>query len=614
MDFNPQQKDIIKHVEGPLAVLANPGTGKTRSIVERATQLIQKHNVRDSQILLITFTNKAKKEMNERLEQKLGRNNVYVTTFHSFGARVIREFGYSTLGVEKNFTILDDRQILTFLKKHWEAKYSQLDFSPNSLLYLINDNSNYTLPFENYVSDKGYDVKLTSAIIETYEAYNNWKIQNSTLDLADLQTKALEIVQTDVGKILNNRYKHIMVDEFQDTNEIQLELVKVLARHRNVVIVGDMRQCIYAWRGAQPLNINYFIKHFDAPIINLNRNYRSAGKIINCYNKLIEKSTVKFGAETVPSTSKQGLVKYFKFEDDEAETKAVINIIKEIKQKTKCGYNDFAVLYRTNALSKNFEDAFRIFNIPYELIGSHSFYDRKEVQEFLSLFRWLHNPKDLNSLLRVSSMTKSGVGEKTILQFYNQLEESDLTHNSYESNLEKASPKLQSLLRFLLGLRKKKPFEIANTFLSNYNILERIRTEDKKKNETRADNIQMLLETIKQNYFLTLENLLDNLCVEKPNDDASEEDKVHLMTIHKSKGLEFRTVFLIGFDECILPHEMGMGSESDLEEERRAAYVAISRAKEFLVLTSATYRPNTKSKTFKPSRFLADLDIETSYR
>lgn len=609
MKFNPEQKKIIDHIQGPLAVLANPGTGKTRSITERTVKLIKDDYAKDKQILSITFTNKARNEMRERLEERLGKNRVNIYTFHGFGSRLIREFG-DLIDINPNFTIIDDQPILSYLKKEWAASFNFPDFKISSLFYLIADAANYNETFSSYLESKTYSKNLKKAIEQTQERYEKWKKKNNVLDLGDLQRKALDVIRAGAKEKLKQRYKFIMVDEFQDTNQIQLEIIKEIAEHKNIVIVGDMRQCIYAWRGAEPRNVQYFIDHFSAPIINLSKNYRSCTEIVKTYNNLIANSKINLGAPTQATTEKTGIVKNFIFDDDYREVEGVLKLIKELRTKVKCKYDDIAILYRTNALSKQFEDAFHVWNIPYQLIGSKSFYDRREVREFLSLFKWLYNPNDLMSLINISKMAKCGVGEKGINSvFGTYFGDEEIQFEDLEKIIEKLPPKQQKFFQFLLNLRNSPLNQIADKFLDEYKVISRLQVEDKKKNETRADNIISIQNNLTENSHWTLEEFLEIYCVEREEDDPDDTDGIYLMTIHKSKGLEFRAVILVGFDEKLLPHEMGMNTEDELEEERRAAYVALSRAKEFLVISSAKFRKLTYNKEFTPSRFLGELNL-----
>jgi len=611
MKFNAEQFEIIKHKTGPLAVMANPGTGKTATICSRTIELIKKGDCKDYQILLITFTNKAKNEMKERLEKALGKNGVRVYTFHGFGAVLLREFG-TLIDIKKNYTIIDESETISWLKKELNVANSKI--TPKQVIFYFQDSQNYDKDFYKYLDDKGADFETKEFLDPLHKKYTEWKRALNTVDLGDLQTLALKLIREKIQKQIEKKYRFMMVDEFQDTNQIQLELVKEICQnHKNIIIVGDMRQGIYSWRGAEPKNIGNFVEYFDSKVINLNKNYRSCKSIIATYNKLIDKSHHNFGAPTAATKSKSGLVKYFTFEDDIIEAEAIYKFIEELQRKVGLRLGEIAILYRTNALSRSFEDLFRRNQVPYQLIGSKSFYDRREVKDFLSFFKWMYNPADVAAAVRFATMTKCGVGQKTIENVYTEhfASKDRITFDDFNKVLGLLRPKAESFFSYLVSLSKKKLVTIAEDFLNKYKVISRLKEQDRKKNETRADNVISLLNLLKQNPNWSLQEFLDSFCLEKPKDDPDDDDnKISLLTIHKSKGLEFRAVFLIGFDEGILPHSMSI-EEGNIEEERRAAYVAFSRAEEFLVITSSRFRTLAYNRSYTTSRFFQDIELET---
>lgn len=611
--LNKEQKEAVLHKEGPCLVLAGAGSGKTKVLTTRIANMIN-DGIYSGNILAITFTNKAAKEMRDRISNMVENNYAFVGTFHSFGLRVIRE-NTEKLGLTSNFTIIDSDDVSSVIKKIMkELDISTKEYSVSYIRNKISFIKNEMLS-ESEV-DKYLNSPPEKVAVKVYREYEKVLKRNNAVDFDDLLKRPVELFMQndDILDKYQEKYRYILIDEYQDTNEVQYKLVKLLAsKYRNLFVVGDVNQSIYGFRWSNYKNILNFEKDYpDSKSITLNQNYRSTNTILNAANSVI-KNNVERKEVNLYSTFGDGVkIKYFRGNDEKDEVKLVIDEIKKLLDEGY-DYNDFAILYRTNAQSRNVEDAILKVNWPYRVVGSYYFYKRKEIKDLLCYLRLISNHQDDVSLERVINVPKRGIGDTSI----NNLR--SLARNNNECMFKCLSkPKEVEFKKLILELTEDAKdldlTELIDVVLEKSGMKEELEKEHTLEADIRLENL-MEFKSITENYqketgTVNLEDFLEDISIVADSSEHETLDNaVTLMTMHAAKGLEFKVVFLIGMEEGIMPHSMSLNEESELEEERRLCYVGITRAKERLYITNAKRRMlfgNTNMNP--PSRFIAEID------
>ena len=612
-NLNNEQKQAVMHMEGPCLVLAGAGSGKTKVLTTRIANMINE-GIYSGNILAITFTNKAAKEMRDRISLVVENNYAFVGTFHSFGLKIIRE-NVEKLGLTSNFTIIDSDDALSIIKKIMkEFDISTKEYSPSFVRNKISFIKNEML------SDAEVEKFLASppekVAAKVYFQYEKVLRRNNAVDFDDLLKRPvmLFLENEDILDKYQERYKYILIDEYQDTNEVQYKLVKMLAsKYRNLFVVGDVNQSIYGFRWSNYKNILNFEKDYpDAVSITLNENYRSTNTILTAANNVI-KNNVEKKEVNLFSTFGDGVkIKYFRGLDEKDEVRLVTDEIRKLLNEGYT-YNDFAILYRTNAQSRNVEDAILKLNYPYRVVGSYYFYKRKEIKDLLCYLRLISNHQDDVSLERVINVPKRGIGTTSIQNI------TTLANDNNTSMFDCLSkPKELEFKKLILDLteeaKNKDLTELIDLVLEKSGMKKELENEHSLDADIRLENL-MEFKSITENYQkdtgnVNLEDFLEDISLVADSQEHQELDNaITLMTMHAAKGLEFKVVFLIGMEEGIMPHFMSLESSSDLEEERRLCYVAITRAKERLYITNAKRRLLFGTVNMNPpSRFISEID------
>ena len=603
--LNQKQKEAVETLEGPLLILAGAGSGKTKTLTHRIANLIQ-HGVRPEEILALTFTNKAAREMRERLASLLGMHNSYtfmpwMGTFHSICVKILRREAIN-VGLTEKFIIYDtsDRQTLI---KHAMKRLSISDkkIKAKAVEAAISNAKNQGQDPDDLAAEASYPNQRDIAKI--YKEYESERKKADAVDFDDLLLYVARLFQNrpDIRKKWQKHFRHILIDEYQDTNHIQYQIVKLLVDEKqNICVVGDDWQSIYSWRGADFTNILNFEHDFPgAKVIKLEQNYRSTQNILDASQKVIEKNEQRTDKRLFTEAGKGAPITIEKLRDERAEAEWVANIIKQSKRSL----GDFAVLYRTNAQSQAFERVFVEHNIPYKLVGGVRFYDRKEIKDILAYLHLIVNPKDVVALSRVINVPTRGIGAVSL----GRILDGDLSHLT-----PKIMQKYEAFLKILDDLRNKTdaPAELINELLNKINYRQYLEQEDKLKAEERLENIEVLVGEVSA--YPTLDDFLADAALMSSADEDSSKDSVTLMTLHAAKGLEFPVVFLVGLEEGLLPHVRSFEEKlEEIEEERRLAYVGMTRAMEELFLSYALSRFNFGGRNYNmPSRFLTDLGYD----
>ncbi len=612
--LNKEQLEAVKHIDGPCLVMAGAGSGKTRVLTMRIAYLINE-GVKDYNILAITFTNKAAKEMRERVNVLIGENNAFIGTFHSFGLRIIRE-NYMHLGLDRNFTIIDSEDILSIIKKILKEK--NLDPKHYSPYYIRNKISFIKSQMLNKIEiDKYFNTDIDLIAKEVYYEYDKKMLQNNSIDFDDLLSKPVELFKNnkEILEHYQNKYKYILIDEYQDTNPVQYKLSSMLAsNHKNIFVVGDMNQSIYAFRQADYRNILNFEKDYsDTKVIKLEENYRSTNNILNAANSVIrnnkERKDLKLWSEKGDGVK----IKYMRAYDEKHE---ITLVIEEINKLLNEGYHkkDIGILYRTNAQSRVVEEVFLNKGIPYKVVGSYYFYNRKEIKDLISYLRLLYNHNDEVSLRRIINVPKRGIGESAIKNLENISSIEGISLFDALSTKKELEFK-QIILDIEREMEHISLTELIDLILEKTGLKKELLEENSLENELRLDNL-MEFKSITASFeertgSVNLEDFLEEISlISDISNHKEDNDEVTLMTLHSAKGLEFDVVFMIGMEEGLFPHSMSL-MENNIEEERRLCYVGITRAKEILYLTNAKRRMLYGKDNYNmPSRFIDEIDNE----
>ncbi len=614
-NLNNEQKQAVMHMEGPCLVLAGAGSGKTKVLTTRIANMINE-GIYSGNILAITFTNKAAKEMRDRISKVVENNYAFVGTFHSFGLKIIRE-NVEKLGLTSNFTIIDSDDALSIIKKIMkEFDISTKDYSPSFIRNKISFIKNEML------SDNEVEKFLVSppekVAVKVYFQYELVLRRNNAVDFDDLLKRPVMLLQEneDILDKYQERYKYILIDEYQDTNEVQYKLVKMLAsKYRNLFVVGDVNQSIYGFRWSNYKNILNFENDYpDAISITLNQNYRSTNTILKAANNVIKNNVERKEVNLFSNYGNGVKIKYFRGLDEKDEVRLVTDEIKKLLNEGYT-YNDFAILYRTNAQSRTVEDGILKLNYPYRVVGSYYFYKRKEIKDLLCYLRLISNHQDDVSLERVINVPKRGIGT-TSIQNLTKLA-SDTNSSMFDCLSKTKELEFKNLILDLTEQAKNKDLtELIDLVLEKSGMKKELLNEHSLEADIRLENL-MEFKSITENYQkdtgnVNLEDFLEDISLVADSQEHKDIDNaITLMTMHAAKGLEFKVVFLIGMEEGVMPHSMSMNSSSELEEERRLCYVGITRAKERLYITNAKRRLLFGITNMNPpSRFISEIDAD----
>lgn len=617
--LNDRQKEAVVNTDGPMLILAGAGSGKTKVLTTKVAYLIEEKNIDPNNILAITFTNKAAKEMKERIFKLEGNSAFYIqiSTFHSFGLKILKE-NCELLGYEKNFTILDSDDSLSIIKKIMkELNIDANKYNPKAIKNVISNNKNEIIDPEKYSLYVNTD--FDEIALEVYRKYEKSLKINNAVDFDDLLILPLKLFNNNPGVLqkYQEKYKYVFIDEYQDTNEPQYILSKMIsAKYKNITVVGDADQAIFTWRGANYKNILNFEKDYkDAKVVLLEENYRSTKTILNAANNVIKNNKVRKEKNLWTQNEEGSKITYYKAFDEKDESNYVVNEIKKLIEK---GVNpkDVCVLYRANAQSRTVEEAFLTSNISYNIVGSYAFYNRKEIKDLIAYLKLIYNNKDDVSLLRVINYPKRGIGNKAI-------ENLAIKSNVLDKSLYEVidSGKELDFKNMIEEIKKEESHltltELIDMVLDKSGMKKSLEDEKSIEADIRLENLEEFKSIAKameiNEGIVSLEELLDKLALvsdvsEQKNDN---EDKVTLMTMHAVKGLEYDYVFVVGVEEGLFPHSNSLESNDELEEERRLCYVAITRAKKKLYLINARSRIlYGKVSSNVPSRFINEISDE----
>ena len=635
-NLNEPQLEGVMNTEGPCMIIAGAGSGKTRVLTMRIAHLIRARDVDPFNILALTFTNKAAKEMRDRIEGVVGHEarNIWMGTFHSIFARILRAEG-PKLGYPGNFTIYDTEDSKSLIKSI--VKEKGLDdkiYKPNSVLNRISAAKNRLISWQEYLRNPIYRADDESAmkpeVGNIYRTYVDRCFKASAMDFDDLlfNTNVLFRDHLDVLNKYQQRFRYVLVDEFQDTNLSQYLITKKLAAvNQNICVVGDDAQSIYAFRGADIQNILNFEKDYaDLKIIKLEQNYRSTQSIVEAANSVINKNRAQLKKNVWTQNPLGDLIEVIKATSDNEEGKLVASTIFEERMHHQLSYVDFAVLYRTNSQSRAIEEALRRNNIKYKIIGGLSFYQRKEIKDILAYLRFAINQQDEQALRRIINLPKRGIGPASVDKVVVAAYEHDIPiwevleniHSFISGRTANAIADFVTMIKaFKLEIARKDAFEAATHIAKNSGILRALYEDKTIEGLNRYENVQELLNAVKEyvdnpeNEDKTMGAFLQEIALltSADQDNTEDNDLVTLMTIHMAKGLEFKYIFVVGMEEDLFPSQMMLSSRADLEEERRLFYVAITRAKIKLYLSYALNRYRFgRLKNCEPSRFLEDID------
>ena len=624
-ELNERQREAVLYNDGPLLIIAGAGAGKTKTLTTKIAYLIENKNVAPENILAITFTNKAAKEMKDRLFKTIGQTAKYlqVSTFHSFGLKLLRE-NYDALGYDKNFVIMDSDDSLTVVKKIIkDIGYDPKIYNPRAIRNKISSCKNEMTSPEAYERYAASDFE--KVVQEVYAKYEKKLQRNNSVDFDDLLLLPIELFKKnpDILNKYQDLYQYILIDEYQDTNEAQYILTKMLsAKNRKITCVGDDSQSIYSFRGANYKNILNFEKDYkDAKTILLEQNYRSTSNILDAANQVIKNNKMRKDKNLWTSRGIGEKIKYYRAYNERDEAQYVIRKIKELTNRN-VEYKDIAVLYRTNAQSRVLEEEMLKENLPYRVIGSFYFYSRKEIKDLIAYLRLIHNSKDNVSLLRVINTPKRGIGLKTIENLTIQADAMGVS--IYEAISSGKELEFKSLIEKLKEMSKDLTLtELIDKVLDASGMKKELEDEKTLEAEVRLENLEEFKSITKtfeeREGLISLEDfLLEISLISDVEEYKDDPNRISLMTVHSVKGLEFDHVFVVGMEEGIFPHINSLMDNSELEEERRLCYVAITRAKDDLHLVNARRRTLFGKEQINPvSRFLGEINkdlIETNVK
>jgi DNA helicase II / ATP-dependent DNA helicase PcrA len=629
--LNKEQKEAVKHTEGPLLIMAGAGSGKTRVLTHRMAYLIIEKGVTPWNILALTFTNKAAREMKDRISAIIGPSaeDMWVSTFHSMCVRILRR-DIDRIGFNRNFSIIDSSDQLTVIKNILKAQNKDpKKWDPKTILGSISSAKNELKTAEHFSKTAGdhYD-KIVS---EVYTAYEKRLKQNHALDFDDLIMSTIHLFKRvpEVLEFYQRKFQYIHVDEYQDTNRAQYVLVQMMAeKYKNICVVGDSDQSIYRWRGADIANILSFEKDYDnAEVILLEQNYRSTKSILEAANNVIEKNMNRKPKKLWTENPDGQKINYYQGDNELDESRFVAGKIKEFVDNGKYSYSDIAILYRTNAQSRVMEEMLLKANMNYTIVGGTKFYDRKEIKDLLAYLRLIANPDDDISMRRIINVPKRGIGATTVDKIAHYADENNMSMSRALMEVEQIglSARFTNSLREFAALMnnwtKMQEFlsvtELVEEVIKKTGYSDMLKAEKSLEAESRLENIEEFLSVTKEfekgSDDKSLISFLTDLALVADIDKVDEEetkadDKIVLMTLHSAKGLEFPLVFLMGMEEGVFPHSRSLFEEEEMEEERRLAYVGITRAEKELYLTNAKIRTLFgRTNVNAASRFIQEI-------
>jgi DNA helicase II / ATP-dependent DNA helicase PcrA len=633
--LNPEQQSAVKATDGPLLLMAGAGSGKTRVLTHRIAYLIVEKRVNPYNILAITFTNKAAREMKDRIGKMMGgaAEEIWISTFHSMCVRILRR-DIDRLGYNRNFTILDSGDQQTVIKRILKEKnIDPKKFDPRAILGAISSAKNELITPEEYDKTAGSGGYFEQKVSEVYTEYQKQLRKNQALDFDDLIMLTIQLFQRvpEVLEYYQRKFQYIHVDEYQDTNRAQYMLVKLLAnRLKNLCVVGDSDQSIYRWRGADIANILSFEKDYpNATVILLEQNYRSTKRILLAANKVIENNMNRKAKNLWTENPEGNKLSYYRADSEQGEAQFVAGKIKELTRDGKYKLSDIAILYRTNAQSRVMEEVLLKSTISYSIVGGTKFYDRKEIKDMLAYLRLISNPDDDISLQRIINVPKRGIGSSSVDKMANFAAQHGISiYQALDSvELLGLSPKITKTARefrdLIRNYTQQQEFlsvtELVEEILDKSGYREMLKAEKSIESESRLENLNELLSVTKNfedtNEDKSLVAFLTDLAlvadIDALDDDGEKADTITLMTLHSAKGLEFPVVFLIGMEEGVFPHSRSLMEEVEMEEERRLAYVGITRAEQTLFLTNAQMRTLFgRTSMNMPSRFIKEIPEE----
>ena len=612
--LNEEQLNAVKTTDGPLLVLAGAGSGKTRVLTTRIAYLIN-NGVDPYNILAITFTNKAAKEMKERVFNLVGDvKNIQISTFHSFGLYIIRNH-YNLLGYDRNFTILDGDDSLVLVRNILKGMgLNSDDYNPKSIRNKISGAKNelvFPLEYQKYASNDFEEI-----VYKVYKKYEEKLKINNSVDFDDLLVLPIKLFSTfpDILKMYQERFKYILVDEYQDTNRVQYILVNMLAsKYKNICVVGDNDQAIYSWRGSDYRNILNFEKDYpNLKSVMLEENYRSTGLILRAANDVIKHNKIRKEKNLWTHHEDGSKIRYHRANDEKDEAYYVVNEIKNLLYDGVKKEN-IAVLYRTNAQSRNIEEALLRENIPFKVVGSFYFYNRKEIKDLIAYLKVIYNEKDDINLLRIINVPKRKIGLKTIENLTDIASLKGISiYDAIEGGKELEFKKLIEELK--VEKDKLSLTELVELVLEKSGMKASLLEEKTMESEIRLENLEefkSITRGFEEKYgVVSLEEFLSEISLVSDVEEYKNNDSVvTLLTVHSAKGLEFKNVFIIGLEEGIFPHKNSFDSTQDMEEERRLCYVAVTRAKNNLWLINAKKRILYGTESSNPeSRFIKEID------
>jgi len=636
--MNDKQAEAVQTTEGPLLIMAGAGSGKTRVLTHRIAHLVQDLNVFPWRILAITFTNKAAKEMRERIGNLLSEDvarDIWVSTFHALAVRILRRDGES-IGLSRNFTIIDTSAQRTLMKRVInDLNLDTNQYDPRAILGMISNAKNDMLRPRDYAkqADNGYQ----ETVAEVYIAYQNELKRSQSVDFDDLIMLTIDLFQTapEVLERYQKQFEYLHVDEYQDTNDAQYTIVNMLAkRSQNLAVVGDADQSIYGWRGANMDNILNFEKDYpEAHSVMLEQNYRSTQNILDAANAVINNNNERVPKNLWTQNGKGDKITYYRAQTERDEANFILSNIQKLRDDEKMGYSDFAVLYRTNAQSRNIEEALVKANMPYTMVGGHKFYERKEILDIMSYMNLITNPNDNAAFERVVNEPKRGLGATSLTRLRQLATRLNVSYMTAIDSIElapdistKATSKFLAFADMMHDLRQQSEFlnvtELAEMAMTRSGYRQMLAEKSDPDSQARLENLEEFLSVTKEfddkynpddpESVDPMTDFLGSTALMSDLDNFEEGDgAVTLMTLHAAKGLEFPVVFLVGLEEGIFPLSRAVMDDDLLEEERRLAYVGITRAKRKLFLTNAFSRLlYGRTQANEASRFIEEISPE----
>ncbi|MGR8822548.1 DNA helicase PcrA [Leuconostoc citreum] len=642
--MNNKQAEAVQTTEGPLLIMAGAGSGKTRVLTHRIAHLVQDLNVFPWRILAITFTNKAAREMRERIAALLSEDvarDIWVSTFHALAVRILRRDG-EAIGLAKNFTIIDTSAQRTLMKRVInDLNLDTNQYDPRTILGMISNAKNDMLRPRDYA--KAADNAFQETVAEVYTAYQAELKRSQSVDFDDLIMLTIDLFQSapEVLARYQQQFEYLHVDEYQDTNDAQYTIVNLLAqRSKNLAVVGDADQSIYGWRGANMNNILNFEKDYpNAHTVMLEQNYRSTQNILDAANAVINHNNERVPKKLWTENGKGDQITYYRAQTEHDEANFILSNIQQLRETKHMAYSDFAVLYRTNAQSRNIEESLVKANMPYSMVGGHKFYERKEILDIMAYMSLITNPDDNAAFERVVNEPKRGLGATSLTRLRELANRLNVSYMKAIESIElapsittKAASKFFTFAEMMHNLRQQSEFlnvtELTELVMTQSGYRQMLAEKNDPDSQARLENLEEFLSVTKEfddkyqpedpESIDPVTDFLGTTALMSDLDDFEEGDgAVTLMTLHAAKGLEFPVVFLIGLEEGIFPLSRAMMDEDLLEEERRLAYVGITRAMKKLFLTNAFSRLlYGRTQANEPSRFIAEISpelLETAY-